>query len=647
MSILSELKLRFAATLASFTDETDQYVDMIRPSQDPKFGDFQANFAMPLGKKAGKNPREMAEEIIAAANVSDIAESLEVAGPGFINIRLQSGWLESQLAGRLNDERCGVAEATEPRHFIVDFSSPNVAKPMHVGHLRSTVIGDATCRILRFLGHKVTSDNHIGDWGTQFGMIIYGYKNFVDEAALEADMVAELSRLYRLVNTLSDYHANVAKLPKLEMDLAKKQEILARQEAESDPADKKAKKALKKLRSEVESLGAGIKATTGALAAINDDSTLKAQADAHPNIARDARNETAKLHAGDKENLALWNRFLPECLKTLQAVYDRLDIEFDMTLGESYYQPKLGGVIESLKEKGIAAESDGAMCVFVEGNEAPFIVQKADGAFTYGTTDLATIEHRVKELNADEALYVVDARQSEHFSLLFATADKWGYNDIDLKHMRFGTVMDQSGRPYKTRSGDTVGLMGLLDEAVSRAGAIVAQNNKRATPLDENEIRTVAEIVGLGGVKYADLSHDRESDYKFDWGTMLATTGNTATYIQYAYARVRGIAIKGGIDPTNIEGEIKIGSDYERALAIQLLRFGDAVENAAADFRPHLLTGYLFETAKAYSAFFENCPVLKADSDEQKSSRLLLCELTARVLKQGLELLGIRTAERM
>ena len=642
-----ELKSRFESALSGLTEEPSQYLDMIRPSQDPKFGDFQANFAMPLAKKQGKNPREVAQEICDKLDVTGLCETPEVAGPGFINIRLKQDWLESQLGGLLADERCGVEPVGEPRHFVVDFSSPNVAKPMHVGHLRSSVIGDAISRILRFLGHNVTTDNHIGDWGTQFGMIIYGYRNFRDDAAFAENPVAELARLYRLVNQIQDYHGAVAKKPELEAELEKKTGFLTKQEAEADPSDKKAKKALKKLRSEVASLQDAIKSSDAKISAFDADADLKAQADAHPEIAVNSRNETAKLHKGDEENLALWNQFLPECLKELQAVYDRLGIEFDLTLGESFYQPMLGGVVEKLKGTGIASESDGAMCVFVEGNDAPFIVQKKDGAFTYGTTDLATIEYRVDELKADEALYVVDARQSEHFNLLFATAAKWGFDQIRLKHVSFGTVMDQHGKPYKTRSGDTVGLMGLLDEAVSRARVVVDENDAKDNKLNDEERQQVAEIVGLGGVKYADLSHSRDSDYKFDWDSMLATTGDTATYIQYAYARVRGIAERGGIDPGNVSGDVKLDHAKERALAIQLLQFGDAIRNAAADFRPNLLTSYLFATANQFSSFYGECPVLKAEDEAVRASRLLLCELTARVLKQGLALLGISTADRM
>lgn len=647
MSILQELKSRFRTALSSFTDSPDKYLDMIRASQDPKFGDFQANFAMPLAKGQGQNPREVAQRICDALDVAGLCDPPEVAGPGFINIRLKQSWLESQLAEQLADDRCGVASVPEPRHFVVDFSSPNVAKPMHVGHLRSSVIGDATTRILRFLGHQVTSDNHIGDWGTQFGMIIYGYRNFVDETAFQSHPVTELARLYRLVNQLSDYHAAVSKKPVLEGELERKKQFLGQQEATATPDDKKAKKAIRKLKAEITSLHDQVKGAEEKITAVEADSVLKAHADAHPDIAVNARNETAKLHKGDAENLKLWNQFLPECLKELQAVYDRLGISFDKVLGESFYQPMLAGIVSNLKESGIADESNGAMCVFVDGNDAPFIVQKADGAFTYGTTDLATIQYRVNDLRADEALYVVDARQSEHFDLLFATAAKWGFDQIKLKHVKFGTVMDQSGKPYKTRSGDTVGLMGLLDEAVARARVIVDKNDAERNALTDEERQNVAEIVGLGGVKYADLSHNRESDYKFDWDAMLATTGDTATYIQYAYARVRGIAEKGGIDPSTVSGTVTLDHEKERALATQLLQFGDAVNSAAADFRPNMLTSYLFATANQFSSFYGDCPVLKAEDEAVRSSRLLLCELTARVLKRGLGLLGISTAERM
>lgn len=649
MSVLQELKNRFATALATVSDTPDQFVNMIRPAQDAKFGDFQANFAMPLAKRRGEAPRDIAQQIVDAVDVTDLCEPPEVAGPGFINLRLRREWLEQRVERTLGDDRLGVPPVTDARHYVVDFSSPNVAKPMHVGHLRSTVIGDAICRILRFLGHTVTSDNHLGDWGTQFGMIIYGYKHFRDESALADDMVTELARLYRLVNRLSDYHKSRESLPQQETQLAARRADLEKA-GQPDASDKKARKAHKALTKTIAELQKSVDAHRQTIDAVTADEKLAALADEHPEIAVRARRETAKLHEGDAENLGLWNRFLPACLEMLQVVYDRLGISFDLTLGESFYQPLLSDVVDRLKSEGIAAESDGATCVFVEGNAAPFIVRKADGAFTYGTTDLATIDYRVNELHADHALYVVDARQSEHFGLLFATARKWGYDKIDLRHVSFGTILDQNKRPYKTRSGDTVGLIGLLDEAVARARAIVDANDesRRDGPvLSEEERAQVAEVVGLGGVKYADLSHSRDSDYVFDWDAMLATTGDTATYIQYAFARVHGIAQKGGIDPDTVEGSLSLSNDHERALALQLARYSDAVHAAVADFRPHLITGYLFETANAFSSFYNECPVLDAESGEARRTRLLLCTLTARILKHGLGLLGIATADKM
>ncbi len=647
MSILQELKDRFAPVLATLTDQPDQYLEMIRRSQDAKFGDFQANFAMPLARKKGQNPRELAQQVCDAVDLADLCEVPEVAGPGFINLRLKRERLEQLTTSLAQDDRCGVPLVQQPGHYVVDFSSPNVAKPMHVGHLRSTVIGDAIARVLRFVGHQVTTDNHIGDWGTQFGMIIYGYKNLLDADAFAQNPVGELARLYRLVNQLSDYHAAVRTLPELQARLSDRDQALQQQQAQADPADKKARKAIGRAQSEVAELRDKIHSLQQRIRTVEEDPELKSLADADPEIAANARAETAKLHQGDAENLALWNQFVPECLRELQVIYDRLGIRFDKTLGESFYQPMLADVVSDLESRGIARESNGAMCVFVEGNDAPFLVRKADGAFTYGTTDLATIAWRVNELHATDALYVVDARQSEHFNLLFATAAKCGFDSIRLRHVSFGTVLDKNKRPYKTRSGDTVGLMGLLDEAVTRARAIVDRNDAERQVLSDGERQQVAEIVGLGGVKYADLRHNRESDYVFDWDSMLATTGDTATYIQYAYARVRGIAARGGIDPDHISGDVLLAHEHERALALQLLQFTDAVCATAADLRPNLLTNYLFATANQFSTFYDSCPVLQAEDEQVRASRLLLCALTARVLKQGLSLLGIGTAEKM
>ncbi|MEP3482205.1 MAG: arginine--tRNA ligase [Fuerstiella sp.] len=652
MSILSTLKSRFATALATLTDDPDSLLDMIRPSGDPKFGDFQANCAMPLAKKVGKSPRDIAADIVSALDVADMCDAPEVAGPGFINLKLKDGWLCSQINSIAGNDRLNAVTADEPKHVVVDFSSPNVAKPMHVGHLRSSVIGDSICRTLKFAGHKVTSDNHVGDWGTQFGMIIYGYRNFLNADAYANHAVDELARLYKLVNQLTDYHSAKTQLDDLKATLQEKQSLLTQTEADADPADKKTKKTLKGLRKNVENATKAIESAVKKIGAVDASPELKALADQHPDIAKLARLETSKLHAGDSDNQKLWDEFLPACLSALNEVYDRLDVSFDLTLGESYYNPMLANVVASLKEKGLATDSDGAVCVFLEGNDAPFIVQKTDAAFTYATTDLATIQYRVETLNADEILYVVDQRQSEHFKLLFETASRWQFKNLQCNHVSFGTVMGDDGRPFKTRSGDSVGLGSLIDEAISRAGKIVAENDERRNvpALDSAQRSQVAQIVGTGGIKYADLHHSRDSDYKFDWDKMLATSGDTAAYMQYAYARICGIFRELDVDRSTISSNsaaFEITDPTERSLALQLLQFDSAIEAVLADYRPHLLTGWLFETANKFSSFYAKCSVKDAESEQIRNSRLVLCDLMARGLKTGLNLLGIKTAEIM
>ena len=498
---------------------------------------------------------------------------------------------------------------------------------MHVGHLRSTVIGDALYRILTFLGHQVTSDNHIGDWGTQFGMIIYGYKHFLDALAFEKNVVAELARLYRLVNQLADYHEAVANLPMLTAALADARSRRNSAESEPEPKDKKdqeaRKKALKRLSIEIDELQEQVAsaAEKKRQAGVEESPHLSGLAQAHPRIAVAAREETAKLHAGDPENLALWQQFMPACLAAIDAMYTRLGVRFDTTLGESFFQPLLSQVVDSLQSQGIAVVSDGAVCVFIAGVEAPFIVRKSDGAFTYATTDLATIRYRAEKLGADAMLYVVDARQGDHFRLLFETARRWGYAQVDFRHISFGTILDENNQPYKTRSGDTVGLESLLDESVVEARKIVdaSDDSKPGGPeLDETARIQISEAVGIGAIKYADLSQNRESDYVFSWAKMLATKGDTATYLQYAFARVCGIFRKGGIDRKRAAGlqpggEIELSHPAERALALQLIRFSEALDDAASECRPNFLTNYLFETANSFSTFFEQCPVLKAE----------------------------------
>lgn len=651
MNLLAELRSRLRTALVSFTDAPDLFVEMLKPTSDTKFGDFQANCAMPLARQQQptRDTRELAREIIAKLDVADLCDPPDIAGPGFINLRLKTDFLALETAKLCRDDRLGVVPVAKPRTYIVDYSSPNVAKPMHVGHLRSTVIGHALYKVLKFLGHHVLSDNHVGDWGTQFGMIIYGYKHFRDQAAYGQAPVAELARLYRLVNQLSDYHEMMASLPKLQREIPLKELAVsaAKAAAAANPADKDAARQLKRQEQDLVSAKDEIKSAEKKIAAVDSVPSLKALADAHPQIAELARKETAKLHAGDAENKKLWDEFVPQCLAALDSVYQRFGIKFDMVLGESWYNSMLAGIVDELKRKKLAVESNGATCVFIEGNDAPFIVQKADGAYTYATTDLATIRHRVETLHADASLYVVDSRQGEHFQLLFATAKKLGYDNTEFRHVSFGTVLGDDRRPFKTRSGDTVGLESLLDEAVQNARKIVDVNSAH---LPEEERARVAELVGLGAIIYVDLHHNRDSDYVFSWEKMLATNGDTATYIQYAYARVCGILRKGEVDVAALrhsDAPINLGTPAERMLALQLNGFAQALADVAVDYRPNLLTQYLYETANVFAQFYDKCTVLKEPDAALRTSRLLLCDATARVLKQGLDLLGIGVAEQM
>lgn len=657
MNILSELKSRFRSVLSELVDDPTELLGMIRPAQDAKFGDYQANVAMPLGKTLGKPPRDIATNIVSKLALDDICEPPEIAGPGFINLRLKQDWLIERLSQAIGDERLAVEPVSQPKTIVLDYSSPNVAKPMHVGHIRSTVIGDSLCRTLRFLGHRVISDNHIGDWGTQFGMIIYGYKHFVDRAAYAVAPVAELSRLYRLVNQLVDYHKAKARWPELEQEIAacsSAVEVAKRDASTGDrQADKKAKKQQRKLEEKEQEARANLAAAQAKIEAVDSDDRLRNVALQHPTIATDVLNETAKLHAGDAENRRLWDEFLPECRKEIQKLYDRINITFDFEYGESFYHDRLAGVVDEFEKLGLAQESDGAICVFLDDFSAPMIIRKQDGAYLYATTDLATIQFRMEEWQPEAILYVVDHRQGEHFDKLFAAAKLCGYPDVEMYHVSFGTVLGDDGKPFKTRSGDTVGLEALLDEAVERAYRIVSQNDD-AKPdgpeLDEAERLNIADAVGHGAIKYADLSHNRTSDYVFSYDKMLALTGNTATYLQYSYARVNGIFAKGGIDIKLLRADVasvKLAEAPERALALELLRFSDALADVVDDYRPNLLTNYLFQLTKVFFSFYEQCPVLKAEDESTRNSRLLLCDLTARTIRQGLELLGINVVQRM
>ena len=654
MNVLSELQAALRPILADLAGDPDELLDMIRPAQDPKFGDYQANCAMPLGKRLGRPPREIAREIADRVELDHLCETPEIAGPGFINLRLKDDWLVGRLADARRDDRLGVARVDEPRRFVIDYSSPNVAKPMHVGHIRSTVIGDALCRTLRFLGHEVVGDNHLGDWGTQFGMIIFGFKHFVDRAAYEDRPVEELARLYKLVRKLVDFVEGNRKLPELREKIGQQEGAVAGQRttAESE-SDKKAAKTLRKMEAQLAEMRSRADELESSLAATRDDPKLGPLAEQHTDVDRAVLDETARLHAGDAENKRLWNEFLPKCRDDIQRVYDRLGVSFDVEHGESFYHDALAPVVDSLREKGLAEVSQGAVCVFLDGFDTPMIVRKKDGAFLYATTDLATVRYRIEQWNPDAILYVVDFRQGEHFAKLFDTVHAWIDPRLELAHVSFGTVLGEDGRPFKTRSGDTVGLEGLLDESVARALRVVGDNDdaKPGGPeLSEEQRREVARRVGIAAIKYADLSQNRTSDYVFSYEKMLAMNGNTATYMQYSYARVQSIFARGGIDVAKLRASdrtISFSHAAERSLALQLLRFSEVLDETAVDYRPNHLTAYLFDLAKRYSTFFENCPVLKAENEALRESRLLLCDLTARTLKRGLELLGIEVVEKM
>ncbi len=563
-------------------------LSQIKASSDSKFGDYQFNGSMGLAKEAKVSPRKVAEKIVEFFALPDVLEPVEIAGPGFLNLRIKPQWLAQKIQEMAADPRLGVLKPEKVKTFVIDFSSPNVAKPMHVGHLRSTILGDSLARTLRFLGHTVITDNHLGDWGTQFGIILHGYKNMLDEKAFQNEPVKELARLY----------VEVRKLFKTPEEIAK---------GVIDP------------------------------------------------VQNACRDETAKMHKGDQTNLELWRKFMPLCLGEIDLVYQRLGVRFDHTYGESFYQPFLNKVVQDLSASGLARESEGALAIFLTEDATPALVRKSDGAFTYMTTDLATIQYRVEQWKPDAILYVVDSRQSLHFSQLFQIAQQWLGQQTRLEHISFGSVLGADRKPIKTRSGDAVASLDqLLDEAVRLAKEVyqAAYHQEGETQSKESleDLNRVGDVVGIGAVKYADLCQNRTSDYVFNWEKMMAMEGNTATYMQYAYARNRSIFRKGEFNPDNYRNAsipVLLDTAEERGLALQLFRFEEAITLALVDYKPSLITSYLWDVAKAYSVFFQNCPVLKAPNEGIRQSRLLLCDLTARVLKQGLELLGISVLEKM
>lgn len=584
MTIPTQLSEKLLAALQSVLGENlpQGFVPAVTPSQDLRFGDYQSNAAMVLAKQVRSNPRALATQVVEAFGDSKMA-TLEIAGPGFINFRVRPEFFAGKAAAMLTDERLGVAVTEQPKTLVIDFSAPNVAKPMHVGHIRSTIIGDTLARISRFMGHTVITDNHIGDWGTQFGMILWGWKNLLDQAELEKDPIEALLNVYKTVNTKC-----------------------------------------------------------------KEDETLLPVCKA----------ELVKLQSGDAENLAIWKRCIEVTKTGLEKIYAQLNISFDYWLGESAYNDALAPLVEDLIAKGIARESEGAICVFSDGfhkpEKDPFLVQKngewlavpaiirkADGGFLYATTDLATLDYRTQNFNADSIWYVVGAPQDKHFKQIFDIERMRGVTG-DFRHVAFGSILGKDRRPFKTRSGDTVSLQDVIDEAVARATKVVEE---KSPDMPEDEKARVAQIVGVGAIKFAELSQNRMSDYIFDWDKMLSLSGDTAPYLQNSYVRVRSIFRK-------IEGEfvapaeLNLSEDAEIHLARMLVRFAEVVPSTLDDCRPNLLAAYLYDLARAFHSFYEACPVLKSEG-AVRESRLALCELTARVLKQGMGLFGIEMPERM
>ena len=650
MSALAEIRARFAQSLQTLAPGSLHLLEMIRPAQDSRFGDYQVNCAMPLEKILGQPSRQIAGQLLANVPLDDLAVA-EVAGPGFINLKLRDDWIQRNLNRALADVRLGIAPAAAAKTYVIDYSSPNVAKPMHVGHIRSTVIGDALKRILRFMGHRVVSDNHLGDWGTQFGMIIYGFQHFVDRAAYAKNPIEELGRLYRLVRILSDYEESLRGLPEAIAQIDRLRQAEARLRNELLEADKavvkKKSKDLQAVADKIRDQEQTCASLQKNIQMVQNDPELLGKARDHADIEQAVLQETAKLHADDPDNLRLWHEFLPHCRADIQQIYRRLNVEFDFELGESFYHDRLASVVESLQQKGLAQVSDGAICVFMDQFDSPMIIRKKDGAFLYSTSDLATIQYRAEQWNPDSILYVVDHRQHEHFAKLFAAAKKWGFDRVELTHVSFGTVLGDDGTPFKTRAGDTVGLRGLLDEAADRARAVVEKTNPG---FDEATKLNISETVGIGALKYADLSQNRTTDYKFSYDKMLALNGNTATYLQYLYARVKGIMAKGEIDVAGLRKNpqpFDLSQPVERKLAIQLLRFEEAIADVLIDYKPNMLTSYLFELTQTFFEFYEKCPILEAETPTLGVSRLQLCDMASRTVQTGLNLLGIAVVDQM
>jgi arginyl-tRNA synthetase len=568
---------------------------IVRPTADGRFGDYQVNGIMPAAKQIKTNPRQLAEKVVAELNISDICQTPEIAGPGFINLRLKPEFLAKALLEIYGDKKLGIEKTANPQTVVVDYSGPNIAKQMHVGHLRSTIIGDCISRMLECLGHTVIRQNHIGDWGLQMGMVVYAieekakWPSFNDKFDSIPD-VGDLS-----LEKLEEHYKDISKREK-----------------------------------------------------------------ENPEIAEAVRKNTERLQKKEGYTKIIWNKARSITLDECNRMYKRLHVTLNtwdekQTRGESFYDDKLPDVVKELRNRGLAIESEGAVCIFPEGFKGkegeplPFIIQKSDGAFLYATTDLAAIRFRLKELHANRVIYVTDARQALHFKMLFAVVKMAGWADegIQFEHVTFGTMLGADGKPFKTRTGGTVKLAELLDEAVERARAVVDGKNPE---LPEQQRQDIARTVGIGAVKYSDYSNNRDSDYIFSFDKMLAMDGNTAPYMQYAYARIRSIEKKNGRTfKEELTGicEISLSDPTEQALARQLAQYSQAILSAAADCRPNYLTSYLYELSQAFSRFYNACPVLQSEG-QTRAARLVLCDVTARTIRHGMtELLGIDVPEQM
>lgn len=550
---------------------------LVRQSAKVQFGDYQANGVMGAAKKMGIPPRQLAEKILEKLDITDVADKVEIAGPGFINIFLSPQWVAKQAEAALADEHLNVTPV-EPQTIVIDYSSPNVAKQMHVGHLRSTIIGDASARTLSFLGHNVVRANHLGDWGTQFGMLIAYLEKKQNENA--ADMaLSDLEEFYR---------------------------------------------------------------------------EAKKHYDEDEVFAERARNYVVKLQSGDEYCRTMWRKLVDITMQQNQVTYQRLNVTLteDDIMGESLYNPMLAGIVADLKAKGLAVESEGATVVFLdeyknkEGEPMGVIVQKKDGGYLYTTTDIACAKYRHETLHADRVLYYIDSRQHQHLMQAWTIVRKAGYipDSMSLEHHMFGMMLGKDGRPFKTRSGGTIRLTDLLDEAQERARTLIAEKNP---DMDKDELNNVARVVGIGAVKYADLSKNRTTDYIFDWDLMLSFEGNTAPYMQYAYTRVASIFKRAEIDENALIQPIALTQSHEKQLALRLVQFDETIMQVSREGTPHVMCAYLYDLAQAFSGFYENCPILSAEDENTRQSRLKLARLTARTLKQGLDTLGIETVDRM